>query len=259
MIAVASYKSPAVLLDELGIVEPQDIKIEAIAEYCGATIVYESLKGCEARILGHGNRAIITVNRTSSRERQRFSGAHELGHWMRDRGKIAFACTELVFATEWGNENPEWQANRYAAELLLPKSMFFPRAKNKEITFATVRNLAKDFVTSLTATAIRLIELGSFPAILVCYDEGKRRWFTRAPDVPQLLWPRMEPASYTSAYDLIHGVTSAEGPADVCADGWFEIRSADRYEVREDSIKISDRFVLSLLWWKDERQILDLA
>jgi Zn-dependent peptidase ImmA (M78 family) len=259
MTSVTSYKVPAVLLDELGIVEPQDIKIEAIAEYCGATIVYESLKGCEARILGHGDRAIITVNGTSLRERQRFSGAHELGHWMRDRGKIAFACTEMVFTAEWAVENPEWRANRYAAELLLPESMFFPRAKNKEITFATVRNLANDFVASLTATAIRLIELGSFPAIVVCYEEGKRRWFTRAPDVPQSLWPRMEPASYTSAYDLIRGVTTAEGPADVCADGWFEIRNSDRYEVREDSIKISNRFVLTLLWWKDERQILDLT
>ena len=178
---------------------------------------------------------------------------------MRDRGKIAFACTEMVFAAEWGNENPEWRANRYAAELLLPEFLFSPRARNREMTFATVRNLAMEFETSLTATAIRLVELGSFPAILVCCDEGKRRWFTRGPDVPQVLWPRMEPASYTSAYELTHGMTTAEGPTDVCADGWFEIRNADRYEVREDSIKVSDRFVLSLLWWKDERQILDLT
>ena len=72
MTSVSSYKSPATLLEELGITEPLDIKIEAIAEYCDATIVYEPLKGCEARILGHGDRAIITVNSTSLRERQRF-------------------------------------------------------------------------------------------------------------------------------------------------------------------------------------------
>src|SRR5438445_770035 len=161
MTSVSSYKSPSALLDELGVSEPKDIKIEAIAEYCGATIVYESLKGCEARILGHGDRAIITVNSTSLRERQRFSGAYELGHWMRDRGKIAFACTEVVFAAEWGNENPEWRVNRYAVELLLPEFMFSPRIRNREMTFATVRNLANEFETSLTATVIRLVELGS--------------------------------------------------------------------------------------------------
>ncbi len=259
MTSVSSYKSPTALLEELGISEPQEIKIEAIAEYCGATIVYEPLKGCEARILGHGNRAIITVNSTSLHERQRFSGAHELGHWMCDRGKIAFACAEMVFAAEWGNENPEVRANRYAADLLLPSPMFSSRAKNKDIIFATVRDLAKDFQTSLTATAIRLVELGSFLAVIVCYELGKRRWFIRGPDVPSVLWPLNEPGRGTVAYDLIQGRTTSDGPVDVYADGWFDLPGAGRYEVREDSVRISDRFILSLLWWKDERQILDLV
>lgn len=253
------YRSPATLLAELGITEPEDIKIEAIAEYCGATIVYEPLKGCEARILGHGDRAIITVNSTSLRERQRFSGGHELGHWMCDRGKVAFACEDLVFAAEWGEANPEVRANRYGADLLLPPPMFSRCAKNREITFATVRELAKEFETSLTATAIRLVELGSFPAMLVCYERGKRRWFARGPDIPQFLWPRNEAARHTAAYDLIHGSVRTEGPVDVYADAWFEVRNANRYEIREDSRRVSDRFVLSLLWWKDESQILDLT
>lgn len=259
MTFVSSYKSPAALLEELGISEPQEIKIEAIAEYCGATIVYEPLTGCEARIIGHGDRAIITVNSTSLRERQRFSGAHELGHWMRDRGKIAFACAEVVYATEWGDENPEARANRYAAELLLPSPMFSHRAKTKEITFATVRSLAKDFETSLTATAIRLVELGSFPALVACYESGKRRWFVRGPDVATVLWPPKELGQGTAAYDLLRGRSKSEGPVDVYADSWFDLPNAGRYEVREDSIKISDRFILSLLWWKDERQILELT
>jgi hypothetical protein len=259
MTPVSFYKSPATLLEELGITEPQDIKIEAIAEYCHATIVYEPLQGCEARIIGRNDRAIITVNSHSLRERQRFSGAHELGHWMRDRGKIAFVCADRIFAAEWWEDNPEVRANRYAADVLLPPSMFCSRAKNREMTFATVRDLAKEFQTSLTATAIRLVELGSFPAMLVCYELGHRRWFTRGQDVPQILWPRSELGRYTVAYDLTHGTATGEGPVDVYADGWFDIRNADRYEVREDSIRISDRFVLSLLWWKDERQILELG
>jgi hypothetical protein len=259
MTSVPLYKPPATLLEELGITEPQDIKIEAIAEYCKATIVYEPLRGCEARIIGRDDRAIITVNSNSLRERQRFSGAHELGHWMRDCGKVAFVCADRVFAAEWWEDNPEVRANRYAADLLLPPPMFSRRAKNKEITFATVRDLAKEFQTSLTATAIRLVELGSFPAMLVCYELGHRRWFTRGQDVPQILWPRSEPGQSTVAYDLVHGKAMTSGPVDVYADGWFEIRNADRYEVREDSVRISDRFVLSLLWWKDESQILDLG
>ena len=47
------YRSPAAILEELGITEPEDLDIEAIAQSCGATIVYERLDGCAARILGN--------------------------------------------------------------------------------------------------------------------------------------------------------------------------------------------------------------
>lgn len=120
------YKSAAKLLQELGITEPHDIDVEAIAQYCGATIVYEHLEGCAARILGNGDRAIITIDNGTSTGRQRFSAGHELGHWMRDRGKVGFSCTEEVMIREWSAISPERGANDYSADLLLPKSMFTP-------------------------------------------------------------------------------------------------------------------------------------
>ena len=252
------YLSPPALLRELGITEPEDIRIEAVAEHCGATVVYEPLSGCSARILGFDDRAFITVDSRSRRERRRFSAAHELGHWMIDRGKISsFVCEEQVFAREWSDENPERRANRYATDLLLPKSMFEPRAKGREITFASARALAADFQTSLTATAIRLVELGSFPAVIVCNETGRRRWFFRASGVPDELWPRDTPGAYTSAHDLLRG-GAAEGPQEVQADGWFDRHDARRYSVVEDSVAVGHGLVLSLLWWKDERQLLDL-
>jgi hypothetical protein len=254
------YVPPPKLLRDLGITEPSDIRIEAIAEYCAATIIYERLRGSAARILGIGDRAFITVDSESQRERQRFSAGHELGHWMMDRGKVAsFVCAERVFAAEWDADNPERRANRYATDLLLPKFMFEPRAKNKEIVFDRVRELARDFQVSLTATAIRLVELGSFPAMIVCNEPGRRRWFIRGSDVPEVLWPKNTPGAYTSAYDLLRGSTSPEGPVDVQADGWINHPLARRYTLREDSMKLGDRLVLSLLWWKDEHQLLDIS
>jgi hypothetical protein len=178
---------------------------------------------------------------------------------MADRGKISsFLCQEKVFATEWSEDNPERRANRYAADLLLPKFMFEPRAKNKEITFETVRSLATEFKTSLTATAIRLVEFGSFPAVIVCNEPGRRRWVFRGSDVPDVLRLRDNPGAYTCAYNLLRGSSLAEGPTDVQADGWIMHPSARRYAVREDSIPISHNLVLSLLWWKNESQLLDL-
>jgi Zn-dependent peptidase ImmA (M78 family) len=253
------YRSPPALLRELGITEPEDIRIEAIAEHCGATIFYEPLAGCAARIVGYGERAYITVDSRSRRERQRFSGAHELGHWMADRGKISsFLCAEKVFAREWEEDNPERRANLYAADLLLPKFMFEPRAKNREITFDAVIALAGDFQTSLTATAIRLVQLGSFPSMIVCSELGRRRWFFPGADLPSALRLRDVPGPYTSAYELLRGSNNYEGSTDVQADGWIDHPTAQRYTLREDSRHIGNDLVLSLLWWKDERQILDI-
>lgn len=69
------------LIAELGICKPADIDLDAIALVQGVTVKYEPLEGCEALIVGHGERAIVTVNKKSMPERQRFSLGHELGHW----------------------------------------------------------------------------------------------------------------------------------------------------------------------------------
>lgn len=135
----SSFRSADSILDELGVTEPGDICLEGIAQHCGATIVYEPLRGCAARILGVGDRAIITINSASPRARQRFSGAHEVGHWMRDRGKITFSCTEQNMLRDWDGNTPERRANNYAAELLLPKKMFEAHSKRLEPNFANVR------------------------------------------------------------------------------------------------------------------------
>ncbi len=248
------------LLSELGITTPEEIDIEAIAEFCCATVVYEYLHGSSARILGLGDRAIITVDRQSGVQRQRFSAAHELGHWIIDRGKLAsFVCSEKDFIGEWNRDNPERRANRYAADLLMPKYLFEPIAKNQEITLKTVRSLCERFQTSLTATAIRLVECGSFPAILVCSDKSGRRWFVRGKDVPEALQLVDKPTRHTYASDLLSGHSRESGANEVQADSWISHQRSGYYSLIEDSIGTPGGLVLSLLWWKDESQLLDLS
>ncbi len=254
MTVPSPFKAPAQLFSELGIAAPAQIDIEAIAQHCGATVVYEPLVGSEAYILGHHDRAIITVNSTASRGRQRFSAAHELGHWMRDRGTASFACEKRKMFLEWRQEDSERLANVYAVDLLLPEPMFLPRAKAKDVTFDTVRGLASEFGTSLTATAICLVKLGSFPSILVYSEEGRKKWAVSGPDL--FLRLRDEPGPNSIAYELLRGSECADRPSDVYADEWVEHRHADRYSVREHSIR-SGRGVLTLLWWKDERLLLE--
>lgn len=256
--APAPPRNAQALLEDLGISTPAEIDIDAVAQYCGATILYEPLSGCEARILGHRDRAYITVNASASRARQRFSAGHELGHWLHDRGRVAFACTDDQFMSGWDSVDPERRANRFAADILLPTFMFRPAARMKPVTFDTVRTLAETFTTSITATAIRLVEEGGLPSMLLCSDEtGRRKWFARSPIVPKELWPRQKLGRTSAAQALLSGAAATEA-VDVDADEWIEHPDSGRYVVREHSIRMGAN-VLTLLWWKDESQLTDLV
>ncbi len=248
------------LLSELGICEPKDIDVEAIAYYCGAVVRYCQLTSCAARIIGTSSRAVITVdNSISLWSRQRFSIGHELGHWQFDRGKAAHLCQVKDFTGKWGNKtDPESRANQFAANLLMPTSIFQPLAEGHEMTFRSVEELTDLFETSRTATAIRLIQKGSYPAMLVCYGVEGRRWFVRGPDVPYEIWPVNELNHSTSAFEVLFGGKKQPASIEIDANYWISHREAWRYSIFEDSVKILDDAVLTMLWWKNEQQLLDL-
>ena len=94
--------------------------------------------------------------------------------------------------------------------------------------------------------------------MIVCNRSQQRRWFVRGPDIPDAIRLREKPGAYTVAYDLLRGTVTNEGLTDVQADVWITHPDSRRYLLREDSIRIGDHYVLSLLWWKDEQQLLDL-
>lgn len=264
------WHDPAELLRHLGVTGPSEIDVEAIARYCGARVSYRPLAGCEGRIVGRDGRAVIVVSDRVHRFRQRFTIAHELGHWMWDRGR---AETAHVYVEELGpavfdqpssdlddpyafyDDRPEQRANRWAAELLMPEVFFRPDAAGRAIDFATARVLARRYRTSLTATALRLIELGSTPSMMVCSRRGQRfKWFKHGAGVTDKMWPHPEPRPGTLAHALLRG-EPVKRPAAVASDAWFKRKDAWWYRVIEDSVKSVNGEVLSLLSWPDEAQL----
>ena len=247
-------------LSQLGITAPEDLDIEAIAYACGATILRDPLTGCEANIIGYADKAIITVNSNSIPPRQRFSSGHELGHWMKDRGQNAFGCLDFQINSEWTGNNPETRANRFASDLLLPVSMFAPLAKGRPITLETVADLAAVFRMSQTATAIRLVNHGSFPAMLIYYEQGQRKWFLRpSSDIPSSLWPPERPEPHSLAASLLSDQFAKSKTGDVRADRWFDRDRADKYYIRETSLRTGSDSIVVLLWWENEQQLIDIA
>lgn len=247
------------IFEELPIDSPAEIDVEAIAYHYGAFVAKEKLSGSAARIIGKGDRAFITVDSSGLPARQRFSVAHELGHWMIHRGKLStLICSDKDLVTGWKVDDPERSANRFAADLLMPSFLFSPAAKNRPIIFDSVRELCTEFRTSLTATAIRFVESGSFTSMLVCSTSNGVKWKFRNRDVPEEIQLRDAPGSYTNAAEMLAGKSPQTNPVDIQASDWFTHPRSKHYEVCEDSIKIFEDTVLSLLWWRDEKQLLDI-
>jgi len=244
------------LLQELGVTKPQEIDLEAIAYHCGVQVRYKSMQGCEAQIIGTHDKAVALINENSIPQRRRFSVAHELGHWHFHRGKILNCRTLGDQQGERGANGPERAADRYAADLLLPKFIFEPMAMDaKRASFETVDKLREEFNTSRMATSIRLVEFSPEPAMLICHGPNGRKWFTRPSHIPDHWFPsdELDPDGY--AMDVLHGQEERSQRRLMPADAWFDRLSAKKYELFEQSIKISNKEILTLLVFKDDEML----
>jgi Zn-dependent peptidase ImmA (M78 family) len=250
------------LLRYLGISEPKDIRLNLLSEVCDAKIKYRVLTGCEAYIIGVNSKATIFISNAIDRNRQRFCIGHELGHWMLDRGTPRFSCkAEDIGGQKIFQQGIEARANRYAADLLMPEFLFKPAASDMEMSFNSVRKLSNLFRTSLMATAIRLVQFGSFPAILAWYsmETGKRINFVRWPDLPTCLWPSDELHHDTYALEVLCGKTlDSGGPRRVQASCWFNTRNAYDHDIYEHTVKGYGDILMTILWWKDESMLNEL-
>ncbi len=246
------------LLDELGITEPKEIDLEAIAQYVGATVTRQRLVGAEARIVGLNDQAIITVNQDSLLTRQRFSIGHELGHWMYDRGQIDMSCGIERQERFYTGSDKESRANNFATELLLPSSMFTPRLAKRPPTLDVIKDLAEIFRASFTATALRTVDLGAFPTMVVCSGPTSREWFKASSEVDGVLWPNKQTSKDTLAYSLLKQSDYGDATDEVDADAWIDHENAANYVLVESSIKVTPELVISVLWWKDQSQLRDL-
>lgn len=245
---------PDKILEELGIIEPKDIDLDAIAWHLGAKVKYRALEGCEARIIGSGDRAVISINnRNTTPARQRFSLAHELGHWMHHRGQQLPCETNGFARTPSDRLDPERVADQFASGLLMPTSMIQPMARRlSKVNFKAIREIAEVFGTSLTATTIRLIEGNHLSGLLVCHTQHGRKWFTRARSVSSW-FPRDELSQDSFAFDILFGGKQDDQfPRKIGADAWFDRGGADRYEIQEQTIRVSDQEVVTLLIIDDD-------
>lgn len=255
---MSELKPAEIVLFDLGVTDPKEIDVEAIAYAQGLRIRYRPLESCDACIMAVGDRGIITVNSNCAPQRQRFSIAHELGHWQFHRGRISM-CTAGVI--EAGNRrrgalDDERVADRFGSELLMPTYLLKPAVgKIAKLDWGLVRRIGSLFNTSLPATAIRLVEANIVPSLLVCHRQGGRAWFVRAPDVPDHWFPQDQLSVDSTAFNFLMKGLGNDRPSKTSADVWFNRRGSEQYEIEEQACLTSTGDVLSLLNIIDRRMI----
>jgi len=155
------------LLAELGISDPDDIELEAIAHCVGVEVQYRRLRSCEAQIIGFKDRAVVYVSPDTSPHRMRFSTGHELGHWHHHRGR-SFVCrsSDIGRPIDEKSRDAERLADAYSGDLILPPFMVRPRLERLgEIALDGIAEIASRFKASVTATVARSLQHHHRPAV----------------------------------------------------------------------------------------------
>lgn len=250
---------PERLLQTFGVERPEEIDLEAIAWELGARIKYRELAACEARIVGREDRAIITVDSRAVPRRQRFSIAHELGHWHHHRGRCLVCRAEDIGNNRRQANHPERVADDYASDLLLPRYLLDPMLRSiAKPTLKAVKEVAEAFDASLTATLLKVVESDRFPMMLVCHGRGGRRWFRPSRSIPSRWFPQGELDHDSYAFDMLFGSGREEpNPRRTGADAWFDRRDAERYELLEQSYKPRPDEVVTILTLTDGEMLDD--
>jgi Zn-dependent peptidase ImmA (M78 family) len=172
------------VISDLGISCVEDLYLtNEIAWERGALVLEEKLSGAEARLLIAYPRSIITVSTAiSDLNRRRFGATHEIGHLEMHRGQCkVFNCSkeDLDSGGTKNRASPslENEANEFASHLLMPDQFVRPYCKDLNLNLASVIDLSNRFKVSLTAAALRFIQISTEPLAVVVSSDGYIRWF----------------------------------------------------------------------------------
>jgi Zn-dependent peptidase ImmA (M78 family) len=144
------------------------VPVVEIALALGADVQIEPLEGGLSGVLyREGDRTVLGVNGEHAEVRQRFTIAHELGHYHLHQDTLFVdGLLRRDDASSLALDPQEIEANAFAAELLMPRDLLLPEISQRLPKSGVadparlIRQLAKTFEVSEQAMEIRLANLG---------------------------------------------------------------------------------------------------
>jgi hypothetical protein len=138
------------------------VRVGAIADSLGLVVKLSTLPVGVSGEIRPDSRArsgyVIKVNRHESKERQRFTLAHEIAHFLLHKKDIKDGLSDDVLYRSALSNRKEAEANRLAADILMPASLVqewmkqFPNSK----TDAHVEDIARYLEVSSLAFGFRI-------------------------------------------------------------------------------------------------------
>ena len=237
------------LIEELRIRTPEEIDVELIAAHKGLSVMFKPLVKEEGHLMRAGKIGIIVVAESARRSHKwRFVVAHEIGHFVRhpELDQLKF-CTDADLEDWYRSSGHEVEANHFAAELLMPETLFKRLCDCNRPSLRDVDRLADRFCTSLTATAIRFIEFCPEPCAVVHSVGGIVQWVAKTNGFPFFIPRGMRLSRQTYAGDLHAGEAVDDRPQLIGGSGWADGRDID---LQEHSRLLGSYGVLTMLWHK---------
>ena len=244
----------ASIIKQRNIRYPSEIYVRDIAMSIGAYVRERDLQGCEARLVRKGSLGIISVNgRIPEEGRKRFAIAHEIGHFILHTGTQLILCDEEDMHAWKESKTREIEANEFAANLLMPREIFIRFIDSGQPTFNAISDVAGEFRTTLTATALRYIGLSIEPCALVVCKDCAIKWYRKSDSFNFHVKVGEKLNFDTFAFDFFDGVGLPEDPDSVPARAWLAGEIDEKSDIIEQSISLgSYGVVLSLLWICDD-------
>jgi Zn-dependent peptidase ImmA (M78 family) len=240
-----------------GLRETRQCDLEGIAAEDGLELIEfdDAEPGCTACLFPapSGSGGAIFLQPGQSEGRCRFSIGHELAHYhIPTHKRRRWECGDHdLQATEDFRHAVEWEANGFAAELLMPEVLFRQDARRGDVSFANVYELASgdSYNVSVTAAAIRLVETSRECCALVATEAGQVIWQVRSDFYYRMATRGQTIRSDTYAAAVQTGEQPNARPEPVDPLAWFDDPAHSRVELLESTHAIPRlRQVVALLW-----------
>ena len=139
------------------------VKLGEIAKQLGVNVLLSTLpRGTSGQIRKENNQFVIRINRHESRQRRRFTLAHELAHFLLHRDRIEAEegdwSENVLLRAPNQPIKIEYEANRLAFDLVIPSALLADATAEYTgpMTSEIIENLAQRFGVSTAAMEIKL-------------------------------------------------------------------------------------------------------